>query len=325
MKKTRIIGVVVLLSVLGAFGAVYQFYFAEKLEKYRQDEMFKQQLEQTYLDLEEFFDARSPDMLVSEWKSEVQPWTEVRNERAEFFSDGDWYTYDETKDEGGLLRVWYGEKSNQMVYDLYQKASAAGLYAFPPDIRAEFGVPSASDWANANVTEAMVRKALRQLSFGISLCEMLFDGKVKAIDRIEIWEPRQRPKDKGLLTLRTAGVQCQMTMKDFVSMIEDKVMLADRYFEIDHIRLKNPYIAASQNQEPWIQVEFLLTQAKYVGNTGQSGAAGAAGAAGAPAGVDASSAWERMQANRPAPPPIVEPTGFAKAWKWFKRTVLYMN
>jgi hypothetical protein len=332
MKKPQIIGVLVLLAALGAFGAVYQFYFAEKLEKYKQDEMFKDQLETTYFDLEEFFDARDPDMLVSEWKSQVQPWVDARNDRAQFFSEGDWYEYEAAREEGGLLRVWYGEKSNEMIYELYQRVNTSGLYGFPQDIRQEFGVPYADDWANVNVTEKMVTRELRQLSFGIALCEALIDAKVRAINRLDIWDPRERPKDQGLLVFRTVGVDCYMSMKDFIDFVEDELMLADRYFEIDQLRISNPQIAASRSQEPVMQIQFLLTQARYVGNTDQ-GASGAPGAPGMQAGGGgpgaqggAATIWNRMQNNQNSTQQQQEEPGmFGKAWKWFKRNILYMN
>lgn len=321
MKKAQIIGALVLLSVLAAFGAVYQFYFAEKLEKYKQDKVFKEQLDTTLLDLEDVFDGRDPKMVIQEWKYQIQPWVETRNERAQFFDNSAWYEYDATREEGGLLRVWYGEKSQEMLADLFQQVRAAGLERlFPYDIRQEFDVPSASEWANVNVTERMVRKALRRLSFGVSLCEMLIEAKVKAIDAIEIWDVRQRPKDKGLLVMATVGVRCRMTMKDLVDFVEDDIMLADRHFEIDHLRISNPYIAYSR-QEPWMEVEFLLTQAHYVGSTTLEAKPGAPGAPGA---VGAGRQFVNNRTNNTAQP-TEELGAFGKAWKWFKRNILYMN
>lgn len=335
MTKGRIIYAVTLLAVLSAFGAVYQFYLKEKLEAYHQDELLKKALEDTYSSLAQTFSNTSPEKLVQIWKFQSQPWNDALEERSKYFTAGDWFDHESPPKEGVILKVWYEETSNKMIWKLYEKVGEkmAGRYdLFPGDIRGTLGVPSISDWAGQNVTEDIVNAALGRLSYGIKVCDMLLAAKASSIRDIVIWPERvDREGYSDLLRLQTLGLSFTMTSKDLVNFLEENLRLADRYFNVDALRISYDYIAYPN--EPHLNVEMLLTQAMFNPRSAAPPGGGAPVAAPGMPPMGPQELWARqnMQGMRPrsrrygdeGPPP--EPGFFGKAWKLFKRYVLYSN
>jgi len=336
MTKGRIIYAVTLLIVLSAFGAVYQFYLKEKLKKYHEDELLKESLQKTYDSLSETFHNTSPEKLVQIWKFQIQPWNDALEERKSYFTFGDWFQHEAPPKEGVILKVWYEETSNKMIWQLYEKVGEkmSGRYdLFPADVRTTFGVPSIEDWAGQNVTEGIVNEALGRLSYGINVCDMLLAAKASSIRDVIIWPERVDREGYGdLLSLQTLGLSFTMTSKDLVNFLEENLRLAERYFNVDALRISYDYIAYPT--EPHLNVEMLLTQATFkpratappAGETPEVGPGmptmgpqemfrqmrrpGARGPRG-------------MREGEEGPPR--EPGFFGKAWKLFKRYVLYSN
>ncbi len=336
MTKVRIIYAAVLFAVLGAYAAVYQFYFREKLASYRRDEELKQMLDRTYEELRQAFAGVDPDMLTREWRAQIQPWTDAVTERGRYFNFAGWFVHERPPQEGPILKFWYDEQSNKMILALYQKVvERMGRYdLFPPDIRAELGVPTVDDWAGIDVNEALVSEALSRLAFGIRVCEMMLDAKATRISRVAIWP--QRIEDE-LLRKQTVGLAFSMGARDLVRFIDEQLRTADRYFTIDGLRITYPYIA--YNVDPQLNVEMLLTMARYEPRQAPAapeqlaaaqGAPGVPGMIGvAPPGMmqprasqvfDDQGMRERRRAQQ-----YQEPGFFGKMWKWFKRYVLYTN
>jgi len=330
MTTGRTVSALILVAVLGAFGAVYQFYFREKLETYKQDRLFKDELEKTYQALETDFSGYKPDVLIRAWKGVVQPWNDAIADRAKYFNCGDWYEHESAPEEGPILKFWYDDESNKMIWDFYQKVlTAMGTYnRVPADIRAMLGVPYVSEWAGINVTKQDVRLALDRLSFGLSACELLLDAKATRIDNVVLWPHRQDQKSGKLLKLHTVGLAFSMTLKDLVAFI-DSLRTQDRYFNIDAMSISYRYIAYPVEPQPDIQM--LLTQGEFAPPKERPGGVRSLQPS-APGGGGGGSARELFARgfgrNRPEREDRMaqKPPGpFGRAWKWFKRHVLYTN
>ena len=136
-----------------------------------------------------------------------------------------------------------------------------------------------------------------------------------------------------LLVLRSTGAFVEMTMKNLVKFIEDDLRTADRYFTVDALRISYPYIA--YDVKPQLQVRMLITQAIYKtrspGGRPATGAPAADGAPGIGAGLDGVTQAQQLfrsmkgRGGSSRRAPAEEPGVVGKAWKWFKRTVLYTN
>lgn len=325
MSKGRIISAIILFAVLGVFGGVYQFYFKEKLEVYKRDQEFKEKLEAKLKELENTFSRCKPDVLIREWRTQVQPWRDAVEERAQYFNLGGWGQHELPPEEGGITKFWYDTESKRVLKEFYKEVGEkmGGYNRFPADIRQNLGIADVdAHWAGKDVTKADVNTELRKLSFGVSLCEMLLEAKIYRLNNFVPWEPHQKKEHSRSLNLRTFGINFDITAKNLVKLLDDKLRAADRYFNIDAIKITYPYIAYPQ--EPVLNVRMLLTQAAYIPPKGPGGAVAAPGAP-----ISAQDSFLRQGLGRPPsrrPRPEQEELGFfGRAWKWFKRTVLYTN
>ena len=324
MRRNQIIFGSVLVLVLASFGGVYQFYFKEKLDQYAKDRQFRMDLETQASDLATFFSGTDPETVLSMWRNQVQPWAETLDSRAQYFDDGKWLDHETPPEAGRILPVWYGEQVDKMLADLYQKVyeKAPNISPFPENILTTLEIKSESDLSTEkDMTPERMRSQINQnlakLAFASNLIDLLLDEKVIGINEITVWPRRQDRNHKGQLTLRTAGLDMYMYMRHVVHFLE-YLRRQKRYFHVDAIHLSNPYIA--EQAEPYMRVKLLLTQAVYTGES-QADQAGAGSA----------KSLFNMTAPRAGakpPLPIAKPeelTGFGKAWKWFKRNILYMN
>ena len=309
--KEQIIGIVVLVVVLAALGAAWQFYYKGIFEGYKADDTLRETLEKTHSQLEETFHGYTPELLVQEWQNKVQPWRNAREERSSYFNLGDWYTIDVKPDETRMLKFWYTEESNKMLTDIFRKIyEKMGTYdRFPQNIREILNVQQESDWAGHDVTIEEVMVNLKALAFGASLTDFLLDANVAQVHQISIW-PRRIPKFFAeLLGLQTVGLRFSITAKDLVKML-DSLRTESRYFTVDGIRITYPYIGYPS--EPQLNVSMLLTQALYRKPVDEEPQVAAGG----------------RQANSGSVRPTLEKEEqgfFGKAWVWFKRNVLVMN
>mgnify|MGYP006296256887 FL=1 len=338
MTKGRIIGALILLAVLSGFGAVYQFYFKEKLEAYSRDVRFQQTLDKTFAQLREKFSGVKPELLTQEWRGETQPWRDAVASRARYYTFGDWFEHPRPEeDTNKIIKFWYGEDSREMGRDLYQKLSEnMGRYdLLPRNVFADLGVSTVDDWVGVDVTEKAANQQLARLSFGISVYEMLLEAKAAQILSVEIWPQRKEKAHSNLLNLQTVGMRFLMSARNLVEMLED-MRMNDRFFTVDGLRVQYPYIA--YQQEPALQVEMLITQANYVAQKKGGGGGGGApqqqmGPGGGPRQGQPQSAREifmqrgGMRGGMRGGPQQEqeEPGAISKAWTWFKRNILYMH
>ena len=310
--KEQIIGIVVLVVVFAIMGAVWQFHFKEIFQGYQEDDKLRETLEKAHSQLEEAFQGYKPELLINEWQNHLQPWRMAREERSAYFNLGDWYDVEFEPDEERMLKFWYNDELDKMLRELYTKVyeRMGGYDRFPQNIRAIMNVQSSEEWGNRDPSPEEVKVNLKHISFAQSLTEFLLDANVSSVSAISMWPRRIPQKFMELLGLQTVGVQCTMTTKDLVKML-DKYRQELRYFNFDAIKITYPYIA--YNVEPQVNVRFLVTQALY-----RKPADETQGAVGARAAASRTPARTSVKT-------VEEPGMFSKGWTWFKRNVLYMN
>lgn len=320
--KAQIIGILALMTVFGVMFAVWQFHFKEIFDGYKEDDRLRDALEKTLSQLQEDFQGYKPELLIEEWQNAIQPWRDAREERARYFNFGDWYEIDLIPPEERMLKFWYTEESNKMIYDLYMKVyeRMGGYDRFPTNLQEKLNIAKEADWAGINVAWPEVERNLRQLGFGIKLSTLLIQSNVNSVADITLW-PRRFPENfGGMLGLQTVGLQVTIAAKDLVKMLEN-LSQEPRYFTVDCVKISYPYIA--YGVEPQLEVQLLLTQANYRAPedpkdpvlTEQGAAAGGAPPMVKPRSEEA----ERRSRARQAPQGAM-----GKFWRWFRQTVLAM-
>ena len=325
--KAQVVGIIILAAIGGAFYGTWHFFFQELFEGYKQDSALKNSLENTLKQMEDNFSGYKPELLIDEWQGMVQPWRSAREDRAKFFNFGGWYDIDIKQDDDRILKFWYTEESNAMLMELYKKVyeKMGGYDRFPYDLRGMLNVAKEEDWTGQNVTQEQIDLALRTLQFGINLSEYLLKAEISSLSNVVLWPRRFPEAHQKMLGLQTVGLRFTMTARDLVRFLE-ALRQETRYFSVDAIRVIYPYI--SYAGEPQLDVRLLLTQANYrapqdegtPGTPGVGAAPGATfGAGGAPMVIPPREIDpERMRRQQ-------EPGPLGRFWRWFKRTVLYMN
>ncbi|MBI2424770.1 MAG: hypothetical protein HYV27_18210 [Candidatus Hydrogenedentes bacterium] len=337
MTRGRIISALMLVVVASTFGGVYQFYFKQKLEEYAQNAKFKSDLEIALKDLEETFMKAKPEEVIQLWRGNRQPWLDSVERRTKYFENEAWYEHEVYPNDGSILRFWYDDASTKMVTEFNTKARAKLGYNFPEDLRINLNIPYVDQLAPADASsEQALYQHLRRLSFGISACELLLDHNVSNIQNLSLWRKRKVPATQNLMELQTFGVSFAMKMSDLIALLEE-IRLADNYFTVDAIDISYPYIGYPN--EPQLSVQMLVSVADFLDpvapGAGGAPAAGGGGRATAMAQAGGDVSVEQMfkqtletRSKRRAEAEggaQAEPGFFGKAWKLFKRYVLYMN
>lgn len=337
MSKEQIIFGAVIFSMLGVCVAVFFFYLKPQLEIYAADERTAQQLEQTLNQFASEFDGVRPNDLIGEIQRRTQPWMDARLEWGRPFNMGDWLLRARPRPEEQYPRFYYDDDSTRLLAELRDKLrNRMPSGSYPNDLRSDIGVARLEDWNNvAVVTDRMVNRELRKLSFGISLYEMLIEFNPTQIFNVEIWPPRTEQVTGKVVTFFTAGIHMQMQLRDLVKLLE-QFRLEDRYFHVDGLRIRwdTPWY------EPYLNVEMLVSQAAWQspdardasqrvpGDTpAQPGAPGPLLAGG---GVDdrlaaLQAAAATRAAEREAERLASEPGPVGRVWRWIKRNIFYIS
>lgn len=314
--KAQIIAIVLLAAVFGAMFGVWQFYYKEIFDGYKQDERLREALESTLRELQEDFQGYKPELLIEEWQNKIQPWKNARDERSRYFNFGGWYDVDLTPPEARILKFWYTEETNKILYDVYTKVyQKLGAYdRFPGDLREIMRAAKEDDWAGRNVDWNEVKYNLELLTFGVNLTNMILDANVTSVKEVSVW-PRRIPENFAeLLALQTIGLHFTITTRDLVKLME-KLSQESRFFTVDALKVSYPYIAYAV--EPQLEVQMLLTQANYRPPAEpQDAPAMVASEAGPGAQPEISS--RRRQGDD------YQETFGQRAWRWFRQTILYM-
>lgn len=337
MNKERVIYITVLFTVFAACFAVYQFYFKAKLEKYAQDKQLLQNLNSTYSGLNSTFRDEDPDTVVAQYRSVVESWKDAINTRITYFNDSEWREHAPLPEDVFILRFWYGDQTREMTLALWEKAQAkfgTQVYQrFPPDVQTMLGVAYAEQWQGYSITRELVTEQLERLSYGISVFEMLLDHNVQQIRQVALYESKPSGFIGPNVEYARVGLSFTMEIKDLIQMFND-MREADSYFSIEGLKVAHQFIAV--NYEPQLEVEMFMRRTKPKADLSADTVttAGGLGLGGLrPGNTDAAFGGNVFQSGNAFGTTIddeedqrfTEPSGIAKFWRWFKRTVLFTN
>lgn len=334
MNRDRVIYVSALVLMFAVCLGVYQFYFKAKLVKYAEDKALLESLNTTYGSLNSTFKDEDPDAVIQQHRAVVESWKDAITTRLPYFSDADWREYEKPPENVPILRFWYEEQTTKMTKDLWEKAQkkyGAQVYqSIPMDIQTMLGVAYARDWQGYDITPKLVGDQLERLEYGISIFNLLMDSNAKYIRQVAIYEPQPSGFIGNTVEYSRSGLSFMMEMEDLVKFLE-KLRMSDKYFSVEGIKVSHQQILVKY--EPLMEVELFLLRA-HPKPDAVAGAPGAAApgatptplfgrpALAAPGGQSTGLLINDDDEPRRTTP---EPTGFAKFWKWFKRTVFFTN
>ena len=256
LSREYVVAVLAVALIFAAVGAVYQFYYKQRLAQYAEDNQMLKSLEDALKGLEERFQKKVPEDLIKAQNGLVQPLAEQVVQRAVFFNTADLLQIDPIP-EGKLPRFYYAEQFNKLLNDLRQEALSHTPYCSYPDA-STFGAPRPEDLEGRTVSNQEVKQWLTLIKFGCSMVRMLMNAKAVAIYDVQIWPVR--PGYDNLLLMRTVGLSFVMRYSDLVAWI-DKLRLENRYFDVGGIAVQNRYLRWAV--EPPVEVQVLLTQADF--------------------------------------------------------------
>jgi len=312
----------ILVVVLAAVGGVWFMFVQPMFDQYKQDERTRQSLEETLDKLRESFAGYKPELMLDLWQRSLQPWRQAREERAAYFNLADWTKYEGKPDEGRMKKFWYFEEMNRLVKEFYDKVLAKrnSYNTFPKNPIDMFQIPGQQAYQSRDITDKEIADNLSELTFGLKVCEFLLDHNVTQVNDMALW-PGWISKDHAeILGMRTVGVECVMTMRDLAKLMDD-MRTADRYFNVNAIKITYPYIA--YNVEPQLNVSMIISQANYLkrkveqSERAAAPGSGGPGGPGMPPGVTGRPQVQQVTAE--------EPNAISKAWKWFKNNILYIH
>ncbi len=262
MRREYIIAILIVALLAGGVFAVYQFYLKERLEKYAEDQLRLEQLEEKYTDLKEKFNNTQPKVVIEDVANRVNPWKEAVDQRGKYFNVGNFREFDPVPDEVLSYKLYYLERAPE-VYNSFNEYLRGEGKEGAVGVNLWFNAPPPERVTDLRPNKLEVGIWLAAMQFGHSFVKMFVDANVITLSQMRLWEPRV---DRQLLTAYTAGVQFEMTMEDLVTFLDKLRFDRDRYFDVNGISIKNPYLMGAYADNPWLQVEMLVTTTEYIEN-----------------------------------------------------------
>lgn len=330
MNKERMTYIAVLFSVFAACFAVYHFYFKAKLEKYAADKQLLENLNDRYANLNTTFKDEDPDTVISRYKSVVESWNDAIDVRVPYFNDTDWREHEKPPEDVFILQFWYGDLTRKMTYALWEKAQAkygAQVYQlFPLDVQSMLGVAYAEQWQGYDITRELVTDQLERLSYGISAIQLLMDHNAQQIRQVSIYDPTPSGFIGANVEYQRMGLSFIMEMKDLVKFVDD-LRGDDHYFSIQGMKVAHQYIGVKYEPKMEVEMYLLRTRPKVELTAAAIGASGNLQPANAQQAFSGAfrNPFQASEDDGDAQRRVPQPTGIAKFWKWFKRTVLFTN
>lgn len=321
VNKTLVIMVVLLLAAFGGMAAGYQFYVKERMKELNdhlaREQALKnkiQQMQTAFADIETG-EGIKPEFVLAEYRGKLGPWRDSVQRRGAYF-DLNSDTSDIAVPEGAVPRYYYKEIYPKLLQDLNAKAYTEQTY-----LAARFPVPDPSAYDGQNPKPEVIEEHLRDIAFYTDIAELLIEHDAAQINEITIWPPVNDASIRsGDLVKRTTGLHFTMGLAELTN-FWNTLLRDDQYWSVDALRINNTNL---RNATPILDVQMLLTQARYVEKQGAGLAAeGAAGAtAGATPGFDPAQAFARFSLSRGGGSKAAEEKEERSWWSEFRRAWL---
>lgn len=272
MKKSHIITSLIVVVTLGVTYAVYEFYVKKTLTRLSEHTAELEELEDKIKSLEETFEKTSPEVVLSTWRGEMEPWIQAVNQRSNFFNMADMPMSTEIPEEA-IPRFYYREEypklSDRLVSLGYERGCILNNTIFAP-------IPTVEGISGSNPTREQVTEWLTGYKYASAMTELLIDANAREIFDVTVWPPRVSAN--GKLEIHTTGFSFTIsTMRDLVKFLED-LSISNRYFAVEALKISNQTLRAPGVP---LHVEMILSQARFF-EKGQGGGATAGGASGDP-------------------------------------------
>ncbi len=258
MKKSVILLTLLLVGSIAGTYAVYELYVKARMRELGEHLEEERQLRGRITELEETFFRTKPETVLSVWRSEIQPWADAVDRRADFYNLGDIPLRVEIPEEERDLAKWYyKEVQPKMVRELETYAWENGVRL--PDVT--FGTPDPNSYGQGkDPPPGEISRHLARFEFGKAIAELLIDAGVKNVRALEIWPERIEISGRsGDVKSRTTGLSFTIPMRDFVEFI-DELSQKDRYFEVKALQLSNTRL---RDQNANLNVQMVLAQGHY--------------------------------------------------------------
>ena len=274
MKKVHIITGLIVVVTLGVTYAVYEFYVKKTLTRLSEHIAERKQLEDKIKSLEETFEKTSPEVVLSTWRGEMEPWIQAVNQRSNFFNMADMPMSTEIPEEK-RPRFFYRDEYPKLRDRLVSLGYERGCILQ----NTTFNVPTVDGISGTNPTREQVSEWMTKYKYASAMTELLIDANAREIFDVAIWPPRVSAN--GKLEIHTTGFSFTIsTMRDLVKFLED-LSISNRYFAVEALKISNQTLRAPGVP---LHVEMILSQARFF-EKGQGGAstAGVSGDSGLPA------------------------------------------
>lgn len=314
MIKRYILPTTVIIAIIASTFSIYQFYFKSRLTEYRENINRQDQLEARLVELEEKFEGTKPEDMVKAERAEVGPLLEAVDRRARFFRTPE---IEETPiPEKGLFKFIYADEYADKFRELEEYAYTRNPPVYLPPTT--FGAPDPESIQVPKRSEVV--KWLRDIDYGKSRLKRLVDAGAQEIYEFEIWPKRTQ---YGLLEMNSLGLYFTMTLRNFVNYMEG-LRTENRYLTVEALQIQNRSLRTYA--EPLLDIRLILTEARYnVGEGGPGGTLGAGGASDSIGDIFSQLKLGNTAFQASARAKKDELGIFGKAWKWFKRNILYIS
>ena len=271
MNRIQVLVVIGLLAALSGTGAVYQFYVKARIAELAAHEAQAAALESTIAKMEEIFEKTVPEVMISGYRQQFQPWEDAVIRRATFFP---------APEQGAEIAVpkevipkfYYREQFPEMQRKLEQEAWEKGV-AYPQQLT--FGAPAPSSMASSNPSADLVSQWLTDYAVGAALVRMLLDANAKSIDEIQIWPDRVNERGREGFAVHTTGYKFTMSMRDVVRFL-DKLRGEKQHYTIEGFWIYNRNLRDAASDV--VDVNLIVSKTSYLQTTVNT--------AGAPVGGD---------------------------------------
>ncbi len=257
MKKGVIFLSILLVASIAGTYAVYELYVKQRMKELADHLERERQLAVKIESLQTTFFGTTPQVVLQEWRNATQPWSDALERRTAFFA------FDRTVErvtipEGQIPRFYYRDELPKRIQALQEYAERKNVQV--ADVTC--GVPPFDFYrAGSNPPASEIEQNLLKFDQCAALTRMLVDVGPESIQPLVFWpDVDTKLRSGGTLRERTTGIRMRARMQSLVTLL-DSVSQSDRYFRVNGLKVSNPDLTV---QDPTLDVELLLTQARFV-------------------------------------------------------------
>ena len=256
MNRIQILVVVGLLAALAGTGAVYQFYVKARIAELSTHEAAAAELERTITKMETTFEKTVPDIMISGYRQQAQPWEDAVDRRTGYFPAPETEAAIAVPKEV-IPKFYYREQFPEMQRKLELEAWEKGV-VLPQQLT--FGAPDPVAMSEKNPTAELVSDWLTQYNVGATMVRTLLEANAKSVDDIKIWPSRTNESVSGGFVIHTTGYEFTMGMRDLTRFL-DKLRNETRHYTIEGFWMYNRQLRDTASDV--VKVQLILSKTSF--------------------------------------------------------------